>query len=149
MPTLDDKARRDFWSRPGTFAIFGSFEDKSKLSWYLLEHCTRNSIEAVPVNKELDEVLGQKAVVDPAEVSPLAGIVCVRTDPHATEAVRAGGRLKVPVWLSRGTASEDAVAAADEAGAELIAGSCPLMYLNQLSFPHNMHRFLARVFRSY
>lgn len=149
MPTLDKNARRDFWSRPGTFAIVGSFEDKSKLSWYLLEHCIAGGIDAVPVNKEKDEVLGRKAVDDPGEVASLAAIICVRKDPHATEAVRAGGRLKVPVWLSQGTASEDAVEAAEETGTDLIAGSCPLMYLDDLKFPHNIHRFLAKTFRTY
>jgi predicted CoA-binding protein len=148
MAVLSKEARREFWTRPGTFAIVGSFEAPRKLSWMVLEQCQKDGISAVPVNPDVEEVLGVSAVADPGDVGSLAGIVCVRLDPHATEAVRRAGDLGVPVWLSQGTVSEEARAAAKEIGADLIAGQCPLMYLDSGSY-HAFHRFVARLIGKY
>jgi predicted CoA-binding protein len=148
MATLDKDARKDFWSQPGTFGIYGAFEGSGKLSWMLLEQCQQDGVSAVPVNPELDEVLGVPAVGDPSEIESLAGIVCVRLDPHATEAVEKAGELGVPVWLSLRTASDEARAAAERTGADLIADACPLMYLDAGSY-HAFHRFVSKVFGNY
>jgi predicted CoA-binding protein len=145
---LNKDARRGFWSRPGTFGIYAAFEKPGQLGWMLLEQCQREGIEAVPVNREIDEALGVAAVRDPAEIEELAGIVCVRLDPHATEAVERAGELDVPVWLSLRTASDDARAAAKDTDADLIADTCPLMYLDVGSY-HAFHRFLSKVFGRY
>jgi len=145
---MDAAARQGFWSRPGTFGIIGGFEGPGKLSWKLLEQCQKDGISAVPVNPEADEVLGVKAVADPAEIPALAGIVCVRLDPFATEAVEKAAELKVPVWLSMRTGSETALAAAERTGVEIAANVCPLMYLNSDSY-HGFHRTVAKVFGRY
>jgi predicted CoA-binding protein len=148
MAELNKDARRGFWSRPGTFGIVGSFEAPGKLSWMVLEQCQRQGIDAVPVNPDAQEVLGVRAVRDASEIQSLAGIVCVRLDPHATLAVEKAGELKVPVWLSLGTSSKDTRAAAERTAADVIAEACPLMYLESGSY-HAVHRFLARVIGRY
>lgn len=149
MTELDRQARRTFWTRPGTFAIVGGFEGPKKLSWMLLEHCRAVGIDAVPVNPDVEEVLGIRAVADPGAVSSLAGVVCVRLDPHATAAVEDAARLGVPVWLSQGTVSDDAWAAALRTEADLIAGSCPYLYVGSLKSHHRVHEFVAKLFRRY
>jgi predicted CoA-binding protein len=148
MATLDAQARRQFWSRPGTYGIVGSFEGPGKLSWILLEQCKKDGISAVPVNPDVAEALGVRSVGDPAEIPSLAGIVCVRLDPHATEAAEKAAELGVPVWLSLGTASAAARAAAERTGADLIADACPMMYLNSRSY-HSIHRVIAKIFGGY
>lgn len=148
MATLSIQERRQFWKRPGTFGIVGGFEGPDKLSCKVLEQCQKDGIRAVPVNPELDEVLGVPVVSDPAQITSLAGIVCVRLDPYATEAVEQAGELNVPVWLSLRTASEGARAAAERTGADLIANVCPLMYLDSHSY-HGFHRAVAKMFGKY
>ena len=148
MAELNKDARKDFWSRPGTFGIYAAFEGPNQLGWKLLEQCQADGIAAVPVNPDVDEVLGVSAVGDPAEIESLAGIVCVRLDPHATAAVEKASELRVPVWLSLRTASDDAKAAAERTGADLIADVCPLMYLDSGSY-HSFHRFVAKAFGKY
>jgi predicted CoA-binding protein len=148
MATLDARARQQFWSRPGTFGIVGGFEGSGKLSWTLLQQCQKDDISAVPVNPDVTEVLGVRSVGDPAEIPSLAGIVCVRLDPHATAAVEKAAELGVPVWLSLGTASADARAAAERTGADLIADACPMLHLNSRSY-HTIHRVIAKVFGQY
>jgi predicted CoA-binding protein len=145
---LNKDARRSFWSRPGTFGIYAAFEGPSQLGWKLLEQCQADGIDAVPVNPDVDEVLGVSAVADPGEIESLAGIVCVRLDPHATAAVERAGELGVPVWLSLRTDSDEARAAAERTGADLIAAACPLMYLDAGSY-HGFHRFVAKAFGRY
>jgi uncharacterized protein len=148
MATLGAQARREFWSRPGTFAIVGGFEAPGKLSWMLLEQCQKDGIDAVPVNPDADEVLGVDAVADPADIASLAGIVCVRLDPYATEAVSKAAELGVPVWLSMRTASESAKSTAEKTGVDIIADVCPMMYLNARSY-HSFHRGIAKLFGQY
>ncbi len=148
MAELNREARRDFWARPGAFAIVGSFETRGKLSWWLLAQCQAEGIDAVPVNPDIDEVLGVRAVSDPSEIPSLAGIVCVRLDPHATWAVERAADLAVPVWLSLRTASDAARAVGERTGADLIADACPLMYLDSRSF-HAFHRFVAKLLGKY
>jgi predicted CoA-binding protein len=148
MTPLDAQARRQFWSRPGTFAIVGGFEAPGKLSWTLLQQCQKDDISAVPVNPDVTEALGVRSVGDPAEIPSLAGIVCVRLDPHATAAIEKAAELGVPVWLSLGTASAAARAAAERTGADLIADACPMMYLNSRSY-HTIHRVIAKLFGQY
>ncbi|NTU71933.1 MAG: CoA-binding protein [Coriobacteriia bacterium] len=148
MAILSKEARQGFWKRPGTFGIIGGFEAPGKLSVTLLEQCKKQGISAVPINPAIDEALGVKAVADAAQISSLAGIVCVRLDPYATAAVEKGAELRVPVWLSQGTASADAKAAAERLGADIAAGICPLMYLDVTSY-HAFHRTVAKVFGQY
>jgi predicted CoA-binding protein len=148
MATLGREARREFWGRDGTIGIVGGFEADSKLSWILLEQAQKDGIDAVPVNPDVDEVLGVSAVADPGAIPGLAGIVCVRLDPHATQAVQRAADLGVPVWLSQGTVSDEARTAAEQSGAEMIAGSCPMMYLESGSY-HGLHRFFAKAFGKY
>ncbi len=146
--TTSDTTRQTFWSRPGTFGIIGSFEAPTKLSWTLLAQCQADGISAVPVNAEVEEVLGAHAVAEPAQIENLAGLVCVRLDPYATQAVETAAELGVPVWLSLRTASDKAKAVAERTGATLISGACPMMYLNSKSY-HSIHRMLARMFGNY
>lgn len=149
MPALSAPARQQFWKRPGTFAIVGGFEGPGKLSWTLLEQCQKEGISAVPVNAELtDEVLGVKPVADPAQVERLAGIVCVRLDPHATEAVEKAAELGVPVWLSMRVGSDSALSAAEKTGVDIAANICPLVYMSAGSY-HSFHRAIAKLFGQY
>jgi predicted CoA-binding protein len=149
MPELSAQARQQFWKRPGTFAIVGSFEAPGKLSWWLLEQCQKQGISAVPVNADLtNEVLGVKPVADPAQIDPLAGIVCVRLDPYATAAVEKAAELGVPVWLSMRVGTPSALALAEKTGVDFIATVCPLLYTSVGSF-HSIHRVIAKVFGQY
>jgi predicted CoA-binding protein len=148
MAELGAQSRREFWSRPGTFGIVGSFEAPGKLSWMLLEQCQKQGISAVPVNPDATEVLGVKAVADPAQIESLAGIVCVRLDPFATEAVSKATELDVPVWMSMGVASDAAISAAQKSGVDFVANVCPMMYLDARSY-HSIHRFIAKVLGQY
>ena len=148
MSILDKEARRGFWSREGAFAIVGSFEAEGKLSSMVLDQALKDGLDVVPVNPDIEEAQGVRAVADPGDVTPLAGIVCVRLDPHATQAVERAAAIDVPVWLSQGTVSAEAKAAAERTGADLVAGECPLMYLGSGSY-HAFHRFIWKLLGKY
>jgi predicted CoA-binding protein len=149
MTELGSSERREFWTRPGTFGIVGSFETDKKLSSLLLEQARVSGVDAVPVNDQISEAAGVAAVDDPGAIPSLAGIVCVRLDPYATQAVERAAELGVPVWLSQGTVSDEARATAERTGADLIAGTCPLMYMGELGSYHTIHRFFAKLFGQY
>ena len=76
-----------------------------------------------------------KAVGDPAQIESLAGIVCVRLDPFATQAVEKAAELGVPVWLSMRTAAPPRSPLAEQTGVDIVANICPMMYTNARSYP--------------
>jgi hypothetical protein len=78
MAELTAEARREFWSRPGTFGIVGSFEAPGKLSWMLLEQCQKDGVDAVPVNPDAGGSRHEGGG-DQSQFASLAGIVCVRS----------------------------------------------------------------------
>ena len=54
------------------------------------------------------------------------------------------------VWLFRGLGSagalcDEAVAVCREHDVDVIAGACPLMFLERTGFPHRVHRGLRRI----
>lgn len=76
--------------------------------------------------------------------------VLVMVPAHAAADVvqEALDRGVMRVWLHRGSGagsvSDDAVAVARRAGAQLVDGACPLMFLGHPGLVHRVHRFLVR-----
>jgi predicted CoA-binding protein len=63
----------------------------------------------------------------------------------AREAIQCGVKA---LWFSLGTASDEAVRVAQDAGCQVVAGECPLMFLKPHLAPHSWHRGFRWLFRS-
>jgi predicted CoA-binding protein len=63
------------------------------------------------------------------------------------EIVRDAVGAGVPrVWMQPGSESDAAIAAAHEAGAEIVTGQCMFLHLEPVRGIHAVHRFIARLF---
>jgi predicted CoA-binding protein len=114
------------------FAVVGASKDRSKYGNKVLRAYLQNGREAVPVNPTADEVEGLKAYRDLASVPEDVDAVSIITPPAVTEKVveQAIQRGIKNIWMQPGAESKAAIAAAEQAGANVIAGGpCVLVTL--------------------
>lgn len=75
-------------------------------------------------------------------------VVLVPADAAAGVVRQCAARGIRRVWLFRGVGagavSDDALAACDELGLEVVPGACPLMFLVPTGWPHRIHRAARR-----
>ena len=103
------------------------------------------------VNPNADTVAGDRCYPDLASVpGALDGAVVMLSRERAASTVRECAEHDVPrVWLFKGLGGQGAVS--DEAlevcagnGIDVVAGACPLMFLEPLGWLHKMHRGARR-----
>lgn len=102
------------------------------------------------VNPQADTVEGDKCYPDLKTIpSGVDGVVIV-TPPHAVEGIIKqcieSGISRV--WMHRsfgaGSVSENGVKLGEENGISVIAGACPMMYLQPVDFAHKMIKGILR-----
>ena len=115
------------------FAVVGASQDRSKYGNKVLRVYQQNRYDVVPVNPKADEVEGLKAYPDLASIPGAIHGVSIITPPAITERVVQEAITKGinQIWMQPGAESEAAVKAAQEAGANVIAGgACILVALH-------------------
>jgi len=115
------------------FAVVGASQDREKYGNKVLRVYQQNNIEAVPVNPTATEIEGVTAYPDLASIPGSIDGVSIITRPAVTEQVvqDAVQRGIKHIWMQPGAESERAVALAEKAGANVIAGGpCVLVSLH-------------------
>jgi uncharacterized protein len=132
-------------------AMVGVSREPRSFSVFLFQELLRCGYDPVPVNPHIPNVLGHHCFAQVQDVSPPVKAALLVTSPQVTETViadcvRAGIRL---VWMHRGigagSVSPKAVAFCRAHGIEVIAGECPLMFLNAGGGAHRIHGFLRKI----
>ena len=114
------------------FAVVGASQDRTKYGNKVLRVYQQNRIDVVPVNPKADEVEGLKTYPDLLAIPGAIHAVSIITPPAVTERVVQEAIQKVikHIWMQPGAESDSAVKAAQEAGANVIAGGpCILVAL--------------------
>jgi uncharacterized protein len=114
------------------FAVVGASTDREKYGNKVLRVYQQNHLEAVPINPKADEVEGAKAYPDLKSVPGDVDGVSIITPPAVTEKVVAEALQRgiKNIWMQPGAESAAAIAAAEAAGANVIAGGpCILVSL--------------------
>lgn len=103
------------------------------------------------VNPHADEVEGDPCYPDLASIPGGVGAVVVATHPAvAADVVREAADLGVRhVWFHRGlgpgSVDAEAVRLAESLGLDVIAGGCPLMFLEPVDVGHRCIRWVSEV----
>ncbi len=120
-----------------TWAVVGCSADTSRDSHRIASLLQRSGYRVVPVNPELDEVLGERCYPSLSDVPPEEGIEVVdlfrRSDavaPHVEEAIAIGARA---VWMQLGVVDEAAAERARAAGLRVVMNRCPAIELPRLT----------------
>jgi len=136
----------------GRIAVVGASDDQKNFGGTVLRALTDHGIEAVPVNPHHDQVGGQPCYAGLADVpGQIEGVLVMVAGPAAVEAVRQALARNVPrIWLFKGlggpgAVSDEALALCAALDTPVIAGACPLMFLEPVKGAHRFHRALRHL----
>jgi predicted CoA-binding protein len=118
-----------------TWAVVGCSPSPSRDSHRIAALLQRRGHHVIPVNPNCDEVLGQRAYEQLAEIPEAVDVVDVfrRSDEagvHVDEAIEIGAKA---VWLQLGVIDEAAAERARAAGLEVVMDRCPAIEIPRLS----------------
>jgi uncharacterized protein len=146
MATLKEAA--DEFLAQRRIAVAGVARDGASAANFVYRRLREAKYEVYAVNPNADEVEGDRCYRSIGEIPGGVDGVVIGTAPQASAAVvRDCVAAGVPrVWFHRsfgtGSVSREAVALADSAGLSVIAGACPMMFLQPVDLPHRCMRWV-------
>lgn len=128
-------------------AVVGASDDKANFGRTIYCALREHGYEVVAVNPNARIVAGDHCYPDlGAVLHPLDGVVVVVNQVAALDVVRDCAAHDVPrVWLFKGlggagAVSDEAVRLCRDNRIDVIAGACPLMFLEPVGWFHKLHR---------
>jgi uncharacterized protein len=131
-------------------ALVGVSRNPRDFSRALLRELLSRGYDVVPVNPATSEVEGRRCYATVGAVMPAVEWALLMTPPAqgpaaVEDCLLAGVRR---IWFHRGigpgASSPAALRLCAEAGAEVVAGECPYMFLPQAGLAHRVHHFFRR-----
>lgn len=148
---VDEAAVHRFLSKQ-RIAVVGASADPAKFGHTVFVTLADHGYDAVPVNLLAANVAGVSCHSSVADIDPPCdGAIIMLTGPSALAAVHDCIAAKVQkVWLFRGVGSpgalsNEAVQACRTAGVDVVAGACPLMFLQPTAKVHRLHLAIRRL----
>jgi predicted CoA-binding protein len=136
----------------GRIAVIGPSDDPKNFGGAVLRAMADHGIEVIAVNPNHDEVAGHTCYHAIGEVpGDLDGVLVMVSGRAAVDAVGDAVAHHVPrVWLFKGiggagAVSPEAVELCKEHDTPVVAGACPLMFLEPVKGVHRLHRGLRRL----
>jgi len=122
----NDKTIRDLLSSAQTIAVVGLSNNPLRASHNVAEYLQSKGYRIIPVNPNVTEVLGERAVASLDEISGPIDIVDVfRRSEYVPEivdaAIRKGARC---VWMQMGVSHAEAAELAEEQGIVVVMDRC-------------------------
>jgi predicted CoA-binding protein len=111
-----------------TIAVVGLSANRSRASYGVAQYLQSAGYRIIPVNPNVKEVLGEKAVARLEDIREPVDIVDVfRRSDHVAEVVDAAIRIGAKaVWMQEGVVDQKAAERARQAGLFVIMDSCLL-----------------------
>lgn len=109
-----------------TIAVVGLSANPSRPSYQVAEYLQNQGYRIIPVNPNIDQVLGEDAYPDLLSVPGDLDVVEVFRNPAAVpEIIRQAIQKKAKVvWMQPGAENYDAADAAEAAGLKAVVGMC-------------------------
>lgn len=146
---LDRHAIDDFLAQE-RIALVGASADPKQFGNTIYRELRTHGYDVAAVNPKVAEVEGDPCYPDLASVPGELGGVLIMVRHGVADVVRAAVDRGVRrIWLFRGAGpgavSPEALAACEAAGVEVVAGACPLMFLEPVRGVHRLHRGIRRL----
>ena len=111
-----------------TVAVVGMSPRPDRPSHYVAKYLLENGYDIIPVNPQVDEVLGLKSYPDLKSIPRRVDLVdifrrSVQVPPIVDEALEIDAPF---IWMQDGVIHEEAAAKAREAGATVVMDNCTL-----------------------
>lgn len=143
---VDEDAVREFLGQR-RIAVVGVSDAKDNFGRTVYQELRSHGYDVVPVTTAGPTVLGDDAYRRLDDVpGPIDGVIVMVHRDHAVPVVKEAVDREIPrVWLFRGAGGPGAVSDAaieqcERAGATVITGACPLMFLEPAAAIHRIHR---------
>lgn len=149
-----DPAQATAFLSAGRIAVVGASNEPKNFGHTILEALTDHGIDSVAVHPEAISVSGRPCYPDLHSIpDAVDGVIVMVPKDAALQVVRDCKERGISrVWLFKGagpgSVSDEAIRFCDEHGISVVAGACPLMFLEPVSGVHKVHRALRRVNRS-
>ncbi|MGA7521954.1 MAG: CoA-binding protein [Acidobacteriaceae bacterium] len=123
---------REILDRTKTIAVVGLTNREGRASLGVSRFLQNQGYRILPVNPQIDSVLGEKAWPDLDEAMAAAGgsvelVDVFRAPEYVPEIVKDVIRLKIPyLWLQEGVVHEEAASWAEAAGVKVVMDHCLL-----------------------
>jgi predicted CoA-binding protein len=145
-----DPAQAKAFLSAGRIAVVGASDDPRNFGRSIVSALTEHGVDTVAVHPEATTVAGAPSysslTVIPGEVD--AVIVMVPKDVAASVVQACADRGVTKVWLFKGVGpgavTDEAIRLCHEHGMSVVAGACPLMFLEPVSGVHRFHRAIRR-----
>jgi len=148
---IDPIAAAAFLAQP-RLAVVGASENPKSFGTAIYKELRARGSDVVAVNPGRTTVQGDPCFPDLASVpGDLDGVIVMVGAERALDVIRATAERGIPrVWLFKGlgapgAVSDETVALGDELGLEVIAGACPMMFLEPTAWIHRAHRSIRRL----
>ncbi len=129
------------------YAVVGASDAKDNFGRTIYRELRAHGYEPVAVNPNAETVEEDPCYPDLASVpGDLDGVIVMVHRDRSADVVRQCAALGVPrVWLFQGAGgasavSDEAVQLCHEHGIDVVAGACPLMFLEPVAWFHRIHR---------
>ena len=148
---VDSAAARRFFDLD-SIALVGASNDPKHFSHSVYGALKDHAVHVVPVNP-METVIGEDVCYSDVAAVPgkLDGAIVMVNHTRAVKIVQECiDRGVEHVWLFKGLGgesalSDEAVALCHEHGVDVIAGACPMMFLQPVHGLHRFHRGLRRI----
>jgi predicted CoA-binding protein len=135
----------------GRIAVVGASTEKANFGGTVYRTLRDHGCDVVAVHPGEADIDGDTTYPDLASVpGPVEGVIVMVGQQLAPAVVReAAARGVGRVWLFKGLGgpgalSDEAVAVARHYGLDVVAGACPLMFLEPVGLAHRVHRAARR-----
>ncbi len=147
---IDERTAKEFLAL-GRLAVVGVSADPQQFGNVVYKALKEHGVDVVPVHPSDLTVAGDPVFPDIGAVpGPVDGAIVMVRAGAAVDVVRACARRGVGhVWLfkglgSPGSVSDEAVEECERHGIAVVAGACPLMFLEPVGLVHRIHRAARR-----
>jgi predicted CoA-binding protein len=136
----------------GRIALVGASDNPKNFGGQVRKALVDQGIDVVAVHPTATTVGGQPAYASLTEVpGQVDGVLVMITGDAVLDVIRAAHDRSCPkVWLFKGigapgASSDEAVQLCAELGLDVVAGACPLMFLQPVGAVHRIHRFFRKL----
>ena len=146
---IDPAQARSFLTT-GRVAVIGASDEQGNFGRTVCQALRSHGSEVVAVHPEATGSAGAPAyrsieAVPPPIDTAVVMVPAALAEGVVTDCISLGIRR---IWLFKGigpgSVSEEALDACRDAGVEVVAGACPLMFLEPVGGVHRVHRFVRR-----
>ncbi|HEX4430547.1 MAG TPA: CoA-binding protein [Frankiaceae bacterium] len=145
-----DPAQAKAFLAAGRIAVVGASDEPKNFGRTIVRALTDHGIDALAVHPRAVGVAGRPCYPDLASVpGAVDGVIVMVASSAAVAVVRECMERGIPrVWLFKGSGpgavSDDAIRFCDDHGISVVAGACPLMFLEPVGGVHKLHRLIRR-----